>query len=158
MVPPYWKKTWFYALEVAFFSILVILSIQLSAMNERYQIVSRLFSLLTVIMLIQLIQTAVYTTMASYSLIDVRSSPVVDFFIQVSIALLVLPLEGGLRKLISNTASGKFSLSKLMGIRKLMRRGSWLFECTYYSSPGRKPTHFYYPEGELLRDKKRLIR
>ena len=124
VVPPYWKKTWFYALEVAFFSILVILSIQLSAMNERYQIVSRLFSLLTVIMLIQLIQTAVYTTMASYSLIDVRSSPVVDFFIQVSIALLVLPLEGGLRKLISNTASGKFSLSKLMGIRKLMRRGS----------------------------------
>lgn len=117
VVPPYWRRAWFYAAEVAFFSILVLLSIQLSAMNERYRIVSRLLSLLTVIMLIQLIQTAVYTTMASYSLINIRSTPVVDFFIQVSIALVVLPLEGGLRKLMISPAYRKFSLRKLMGLR-----------------------------------------
>ena len=111
VVPPYWRQAWFYAAEVAFFSLLVILSIRLSALNERYRFVSRLLSLLTVIMLIQLIQTAVY------SMINITSTPVIDFFIQVSIALLVLPLESTLRRFMNNAADGKFALSKLVGGR-----------------------------------------
>lgn len=111
VVPPYWKQAWFYAAEVAFFSMLVVLSIRLSAMNERYRVVSRLLSLLTVIMLIQLIQSA------AYSLINIKSSPVMDFFIQVSIALLVLPLESTLRKFMTKAADGKFTLGKLVGGR-----------------------------------------
>ncbi|MBK5277249.1 MAG: hypothetical protein JJE09_00135 [Bacteroidia bacterium] len=95
VVPPYWKQTWFFAAEFGFFSLLVMLSIRLSAMNERYRLISRLLSLLTVILLIQLIQAAVY------SMITMQSTPVVDFFIQVSIALLVLPLEFTLRKVMT---------------------------------------------------------
>ena len=111
VVPPYWKQAWFYAAEVAFFSMLVVLSIRLSAMNERYRIVSRLLSLLTVIMLIELIQTT------AYSWINIRSTPVADFFIQVVIALLVLPLESILRKFMTKAAEGKFNLGKLVGGR-----------------------------------------
>ena len=111
VVPPYWKQAWFYAAEVAFFSMLVVLSIRLSAMNERYRIVSRLLSLLTVIMLIELIQTT------AYSWINIRSTPVADFFIQVVIALLVLPLESILRKFMTKAADGKFTLGKLVGGR-----------------------------------------
>lgn len=108
VVPPYWKQAWFYAAEVIFFSLLMVLSIRLSAMNDRYRVVSRLLSLLTVIMLIELIQTA------AYSMINIRSTPVADFFIQVSIALLVLPLEGVLRRFMSTAGDKKFSLGKLV--------------------------------------------
>lgn len=91
--PPYWKQSWFYALEAVFFGALVFFSMRLGSLSTRYQFVSRLLSLLTVIMLIQFIQTVVV------SLIEWRSTPVIEFFIQVIIALLVLPLEGFLRKL-----------------------------------------------------------
>lgn len=106
VLPPYWKRTWFYGMEAAIFSILVLLSIQLSAMNERYRVISRLLSLLTIIMFIQLIQTAVY------SFVDLASSPVMDFFIQVCVALLVLPLESVLRKFMLQAAEGRFRLRK----------------------------------------------
>lgn len=109
VVPPYWKRAWFYAAEVGIFSLLVMLSIRLSVMNERYRVISKLLSLLTIILLIQLIQTAVY------SLINIISTPVVDFFIQVSIALLVLPLEFTLRKIMDMAANGKFSLRTFIG-------------------------------------------
>jgi len=106
VLPPYWKRTWFYGMEAAVFSILVLLSIQLSALNERYRLISRLLSLLTIIMFIQLIQTAVY------SYIDLASSPVMDFFVQVSVALLVLPLESVLRKFMLRAAEGRFRFRK----------------------------------------------
>jgi hypothetical protein len=102
VLPPYWKRSWFYALEFAVFASLVMLSFRLST---RYRIVSRVLSLLTIILLIELIQTAIGATI---SLKD--SSPVIDFFIQVVVALLVLPVEGYLRNLMlkSLDSSGKF--------------------------------------------------
>ena len=98
--PPFWKQSWFYALEFAFFSMLVFLSLRLSAANAKYRFLSRLLSLLTVIMLIQFIQTVVA------SQISFKSTPVIDFFIQVFIALLVLPIEGYLRKFMLKSAEG----------------------------------------------------
>jgi FlaA1/EpsC-like NDP-sugar epimerase len=92
--PPYWRQSWFYASEFAFFTILVVLSLKLSSGNSKYQYISRLLSVLTVIMLIQFIQTVVS------SQISIKSTPVIDFFIQVFIALLILPIEGLLRKFI----------------------------------------------------------
>ena len=101
VLPPYWKRSWFYALEFAVFSFLVLLSFRLST---RYRIVSRLLSLLTIILLIQFIQTAVGSTILT------QESPVIDFFIQVIVAMLVLPVEGYLRNLMlrSLDSSGKF--------------------------------------------------
>lgn len=108
--PPYWQRPWFYALEFAVFASLVLLSFRLSS---RYLIVSRLLSLLTIILLIQFIQTV-----ASASLFS-KTSPVIDFFIQVFVALLILPVEGYLRKLMlkshESTGLGQFIKSKTKG-------------------------------------------
>jgi len=105
--PPFWKQSWFYAAEFFFFSVLVLLSLRLSALNHKYRFLSRLFSLLTVIMLIQFIQTVVA------SQISFKSTPVIDFFIQVFIALLVLPIEGYLRKFMMRSAEGAALPSRL---------------------------------------------
>jgi len=98
IVPPYWKQSWFYLIEVIFFGSMVFLSMRLSAGNAKYRIVSQLLSMLTVIMIIQLVQAAV-----SSQLVAIKISPVIDFFIQVGIALLVLPIENYLRKFIRRT-------------------------------------------------------
>jgi hypothetical protein len=101
VLPPYWKRSWFYALEFSIIASLVILSFRLST---RFRIVSRLLSLLTIILLIEFIQTAIGATIAT------ENSPVIDFLIQVVVALLVLPVEGYLRNLMlrSLDSSGKF--------------------------------------------------
>jgi len=106
--PHYWKQPWFYALEFLFFGALVVLSMQLGAGSGKYRFISRLLSLLTVIMLIQFVQTA------AQSFISIRTtSPVYDFFIQVGIALVILPLEGPLRKFMEASAEGKYDLKRL---------------------------------------------
>ena len=98
VVPPYWKRPWFYALEFLFFGSLVVLSLRLNVANNRYRYLSRFLSALTVVLLIQFIQTIVYAN------ITLTSSPVADFFLQVIIALLVLPVEDFLRKRMVNAA------------------------------------------------------
>ena len=89
VVPPYWRQTWFYALEFTIFTMLVLLSFRLSA---RYNVVSRLLSLLSIIILIEFIQTAAGSTFST------GSGPVVDFLIQVCVAFVILPIEGFLRR------------------------------------------------------------
>lgn len=93
VLPPYWKRPWFYALEFFLIGSLVVLSLQLK--SSRYRYLSRFLSALTVIILIQLIQTL------AYSSISLKSTPVADFLIQVLIALLVLPVEEFLRNRIA---------------------------------------------------------
>lgn len=88
VLPPYWKRVWFYALEFALFASLVLLSFRLS---HRYNLVSRLLSLLSIIILIEFIQTF------AGSIISLNSGPVLDFILQVFVAFLVLPVEGFLR-------------------------------------------------------------
>jgi hypothetical protein len=94
VVPPYWRQLWFYALEVVLFTFLLILSIRLNRGSTKYGILSRLLAFLTLILIVEFVQT-----MAEYSF-ETDNSPVIDFFIQVSIALLVLPVESLLRKAI----------------------------------------------------------
>ena len=91
VLPPYWKRSWFYALEFFVFAGLVILSYRLST---RYRFISRLLMLITIILLIEFIQTVAGATFAS------KESPVMDFFIQVGVALVILPIESYLRNLM----------------------------------------------------------
>ncbi len=107
VLPPYWKTPWFYALELSAFLMLVMLSVWLSVSNPKYRPVSQVLSMLTIILFIQLVQTSVY------SFINLRSSPVIEFFIQVAIALLVLPLEQRLRRFMEMATAGKYQISKL---------------------------------------------
>lgn len=107
VLPPYWKTPWFYALELAFFLTMVMLSVWLSVRNPKYRPVSQVLSMLTVILFIQLVQTSIY------AYVNVRSSPVIEFFIQVVIALLVLPMEQRLRRFMEMATDGKYQISKL---------------------------------------------
>jgi len=91
--PPFWKTTWFYAMEFAIFSVLVILSIRLKALNNRYRVISQILAMLTIVLLITLIQ-------AAFSTFFVTTSPIIDFGIQVGVAFLVLPVELFLRKVM----------------------------------------------------------
>lgn len=116
VIPPYWKRSWFYALEFIVFASLVILSFRLST---RYRIISRLLSLITIILLIEFIQTAIGSSIVT------DDSPVMEFFIQVFVALMILPVEGYLRNLMlrSLDSSGRFySLITAAEKRKTGRR------------------------------------
>ena len=103
--PPYWKRPWFYALEFVLFASLVLLSFRLST---RYRFISRVLSLLTIILLIQFIQTAIGETF------ETRTSPVKDFFMQVLVAFLILPVEGYLRKLMLRSLGAKTALHRFV--------------------------------------------
>ncbi|HMP98428.1 MAG TPA: hypothetical protein PKC24_01515, partial [Cyclobacteriaceae bacterium] len=92
--PPYWRQLWFYAIEVAVFLILVLLSIRLGRYGQRYRIVSRLLTFLTIVIFIEFIQTLAEEQFAT------ETSPVIDFLIQVSVAFMILPIESYLRKLM----------------------------------------------------------
>lgn len=92
VVPPYWRRPAFYALEFIFFAVLVILSIRLKSSRIQYRYVSQFLTALTIVLLIQFIQTVVVSNLRY------ESTPVADFFIQVMIALVVLPAENFLRK------------------------------------------------------------
>jgi hypothetical protein len=92
--PPYWRRAWFYLLEVIFFGSMVYLSIRLGGRDSKYRFISRILSMLTIIMIIQLVQAAVNTQ------VTFKTTPVLDFFVQVGLALLVLPVETYLRKLM----------------------------------------------------------
>jgi Y_Y_Y domain len=94
--PPFWKSTWFYAMEFTLFALLGFLSLKLSF---RYRLVSRFLALLTIILLIEFIQT-----LAGYSL-SVGSSPLINFALQVVVAFLILPVEGFLRNLMFKPVS-----------------------------------------------------
>lgn len=105
--PPYWQRPWFYALEAFIFGSLVLLSFRLST---KYIIVSRLLSLITIILLMQFIQTAATVTLFK------KTSPVVDFLVQVLVALMVLPVEGYLRRLMFR------SIESGEGLRGLIKK------------------------------------
>lgn len=89
VLPPYWKRPWFYALEFAVFTLLVFASFRLS---NRYRFVSRVLSLLSIIILIEFIQTIAGSTFAT------EGGPVIEFAVQVGIAFVILPVEGFLRR------------------------------------------------------------
>jgi uncharacterized membrane protein len=97
--PPLWKTPWFYASQFVLFGLMVLLSIRLK-MNRRYKIFAQLLSVLTIVLLITFIQTVFSTYLST-------SSPVIDFCIQVGIALLVLPIELYLRKLMASDVAAE---------------------------------------------------
>ncbi len=105
VLPPFWKRPWFYAMEFSIFALLVLVSFKLSV---RYRFVSRLLSLLTIILLIEFIQTI------AGSAFTTNSSPVIDFMIQVGVAFMILPVEGYLRDLMFKSMGSDSRLYKVI--------------------------------------------
>ncbi|MEQ8924692.1 MAG: triple tyrosine motif-containing protein, partial [Fulvivirga sp.] len=94
IVPPYWKRPWFYAFEFCGLAILLFISVRLKNLGFKYRLASRLLALITLIIIIEFIQTVAENEFAN------ESSPVFDFLIQVTIAIIVLPIESLIRKYI----------------------------------------------------------
>lgn len=97
IIAPYWQRPWFYVLEVLFFSGMLIFSFYLNRGRGRYGFVSRLLGFMTLILIVEFFQT-----IAEYYY-ETDNSPVINFFIQAFIALLILPVEGVLRKYLTRT-------------------------------------------------------
>ena len=97
---PYWRRPWFYALEMCFFGGLLYFSFRLNRKTERYTVLSRLLSFMTLILIVEFFQTI------AESRFETDESPVIDFFIQAFIALLILPIESLIRRFISGSDKG----------------------------------------------------
>ncbi len=107
VLPPYWQRWWFYALEFFVFSFFVTLSLRLARANSRYRYISQILSLITVVMLIQFLETVISSLFGS------RTSPVIDFAIQVVVALMVFPVELFARDAISKYSEGKYRIRRI---------------------------------------------
>lgn len=93
--PPYWQTLWFYGLQIFFVGLLVFLSARLNrTSNKKYVIVTEALTILTIVMIIEFLQTV------AGNYLGIQSTPVVDFLIDVGIALLVFPLEQILKKVM----------------------------------------------------------
>lgn len=107
--PFFWRQSWFYAMEFAVFSLLVLLSFKLSV---RYRFVSRLLSLLSIILLIEFIQALLGSTFST------NDSPIMNFVIQVIVAFLVLPVEGYLRTAVFRSIDSTSKMYKIAAEKK----------------------------------------
>ncbi len=94
VVPPYWKRPWFYAFEFSAMALLLFISVRLKKLGFKYRLLSRLLALITLIIIIEFIQTVAENEFGD------ESSPVLDFMIQVSMAVIILPVESLIRKFI----------------------------------------------------------
>lgn len=94
IIPPYWKRPWFYMLEFSSLALLLYITVRLKKLGFKYRLVSRLLALITLIIIIEFIQTVAENEFAS------QSTPVIDFLIQITIAIIVLPIESVIRKFI----------------------------------------------------------
>lgn len=99
--PPYWQTLWFYGLQIIFMTGLVIGSVIMNRKAQRkYVIVTEGLTILTIVMVIEFLQTVAGSTLG------IQSTPVVDFGIDVVIALCVFPLEQSLKKLMLVSKQG----------------------------------------------------
>jgi len=94
IIPPYWKRPWFLAFEFSALALLLFLSVRLKKLGYKYRMLSRLLALLTLIIIIEFIQTVAENEFGT------ETSPVIDFIIQIVVAIIILPVEGVLRKYI----------------------------------------------------------
>jgi len=110
VLPPYWQTWWFYALEIAFFSILILISIRLNTSNQSSYL-TKTFTFLTLILFLEFIATILENNLEGY----IDESPVYTFIINVVLALSISPIERGISKLliIFNSARSKELISEM---------------------------------------------
>lgn len=101
ILAPYWKRPWFYLIELIFFGGLMTVAAIINRRTSRFKILSRLLTYLTLIFIVEFVQTI------AEAKFETNQSPVINFFIQVAIALSILPLEGVLRKFITKKQRGE---------------------------------------------------
>ena len=106
ILAPYWKRPWFYLFEVVFFGGLMALSVWINRNSHKFTLLSRLLTFLTLILVVEFVQTI------AEAKFETNQSPVINFFIQVVIALSILPVESLLRKFITSQQAKKIEREK----------------------------------------------
>ncbi|HLF33261.1 MAG TPA: triple tyrosine motif-containing protein, partial [Cyclobacteriaceae bacterium] len=91
---PYWKRPWFYALEILMVGAMMVMVKRLRRINIRYPWIADGLGIFTLIIIIAMIQS----TVAEYLMIE--STPIIDLGINVVTALIAFPLEQKLRKIL----------------------------------------------------------
>ncbi len=95
ILPPYWRTWWFYILEVVFFSTLLALSVFFNKSNES-SFLSKSLTFLTLIVFIE----ALHVSISVIFDLEFDDSPVLQFLMNVSLALLISPFERILTRII----------------------------------------------------------
>ncbi|WP_296622096.1 triple tyrosine motif-containing protein, partial [Marivirga sp.] len=110
VMPPYWQTWWFYILEIAFFSILILISIKLNTTSQSSYL-TKTFTFLTLILFLEFLATVLENNLEGY----VDESPVYTFIINVILALSISPIEKGISKLliVFNSSRSKKLISKM---------------------------------------------
>ncbi len=102
VLPPYWKRPWFYAVEMFLFVFLLFISLHLNRKyQDSYSIISRLIAFLTLVLMIEFVQAIAEAKFA------LENSPVFNFFIQVVVASAVLPVESVMRRWLTGEEKGR---------------------------------------------------
>ncbi len=107
ILAPYWKRPWFYLIELLFFGGLMTISVLINRKKHKFSVLSRLLTFLTLIFIVEFVQTI------AEAKFETNQSPVINFFIQVAIALSILPVEGVLRKFITKKELNKAVAEKV---------------------------------------------
>lgn len=99
--PPYWQTLWFYGIQIFIMTLLVIGSIVLNRRSKNKNVLlTEGLTILTIVMVIEFLQSA------AGSYLNIQSSPVVDFGVDVGVALCVFPLEQFLKKVMRAESHG----------------------------------------------------
>lgn len=115
VLPPYWRTWWFYMLEIAFFSILILISIKLNTSNQSSYL-TKTFTFLTLILFLEFLATILENNLEGY----VDDSPVYTFAINVILALSISPIERGVNRVLIriNSARSKELISQMRANQK----------------------------------------
>ncbi len=105
ILPPYWKQPWFYAMEFSILCIFVYFSLKLSV---RYRVVSRLLTLLAIILLIELIQTIAGNSFGT------ADRMFTNLALKIVIAIIILPVEGYLRDMMFRNIESSHKMYNLL--------------------------------------------
>lgn len=98
--PPYWRTPWFYAIQIILFGWLIYYASKLNQENSKNRMLRIGLTLLVLVLIIEFLQSAVS------SLFTIKSTPVVDFIVDVVIAFFIFPFELLLREVLTKGREG----------------------------------------------------
>lgn len=104
--PPYWRTTWFYFLEVIFFASLVFISTKLNQSKVQNRFLTEGLTVLTIVMIIETLQSI------AGSYFSFASSPIIDFAINLCVALIIFPMESLLKYVIRSGGKVPIKIKK----------------------------------------------